>query len=110
MHHSTRRMIQIYIKNVFLGLGLLSLFAGYAIALNMSENVWVQTLLASAPIVTAFGYTVWAVSKMQMEREQREQERTMMELSRDPTDYSQFNQLSKASSSQAIYNVYKDDL
>lgn len=106
MHHRTNRLLFLLVKNTLLMAGAMALVVGYAIAIMLTEGHWSQYAIAMLPVFGMLGYVIWTVTKIQMEREEREQEITWQAISRDPTDYSQFNQQSK---SHVIYNVYKDE-
>lgn len=106
MHHRTKRIIQLAIKNALICFGLMASVFAYAIILNVSENFWVQLVLATMPFIAAMGFLVWTITKSQIESEERAQERTLRELSQEwknPTSYSDAIQT-------PIVNVFKDKL
>lgn len=106
MHHRTKRIIQLATKNALICIGLIASLFAYAIILNTTEIFWLQVVLATSPFIAAVSFMVWTVTKSQIESEERAQERTLLELSKEwknPDYYSDAVQT-------PIAKVFKDDI
>lgn len=109
MHHRTIRLSQIIAKNAFFMLSMAAAVGGYVYLLNTVENFWGSVVLLAMPTIAAFGAVTWFISKNELAEEERKQERTLMELTREWKE-PDYYPTAKQSVQAPIVNVFKDDL